>query len=63
MSASTIRTLAREISAAPTAAVYGRIGVNAVEFGTLNAWLVDAVNVISGNIDKRGGAKIGRAHV
>ncbi|MEY3588867.1 MAG: hypothetical protein RJA47_1463 [Actinomycetota bacterium] len=51
-----IRTLAREIAAAPSAAIYGRIGVNAVEFGTLNAWLVDALNVISGNIDRRGGA-------
>ena len=51
-----IRTLAREIAAAPSAAIYGRIGVNAVEFGTLNAWLVDALNVITGNIDRRGGA-------
>ena len=50
------RTLAREICAAPSAAVYGRIGVNTVEFGTLNAWLVDAINVVSGNIDRRGGA-------
>ena len=54
--AGVIRTLAREIAAAPTAAVYGRIGVNAVEFGTLNAWLIDALNVLTGNIDRRGGA-------
>lgn len=54
--AGVIRTLARELAAAPSAAVYGRIGVNAVEFGTLNAWLVDALNVITGNIDRRGGA-------
>ena len=50
------RQLARDICAAPSAAVYGRIGVNTVEFGTLNAWLVDAINVVSGNIDRRGGA-------
>jgi anaerobic selenocysteine-containing dehydrogenase len=56
ISANTIERLAREIAAAPTAALYGRIGVNTVEFGTTNAWLVDAINVISGNIDKRGGA-------
>ena len=56
ISASTIVRIAREISAAPTAVLYGRIGVNTVEFGTTNAWLIDAINVISGNIDKRGGA-------
>ena len=54
--AATITRLAREVATAPTAAVYGRIGVNTVEFGTLNAWLVDALNVITGNLDKRGGA-------
>jgi anaerobic selenocysteine-containing dehydrogenase len=36
--------------------VYGRIGVNTVEFGTTNAWLIDAINVLTGNIDSRGGA-------
>ena len=56
VAAATIRTLAREIAAAPTAAVYGRIGVNAVEFGTLNAWLIDAINLLTGNLDRRGGA-------
>jgi len=56
VAAATIRTLAREIAAAPTAAVYGRIGVNAVEFGTLNAWLIDSINLLTGNLDRRGGA-------
>ena len=56
ISATTIMRIAREIAAAPTAVLYGRIGVNTVEFGTTNAWLIDAINVISGNIDRRGGA-------
>jgi anaerobic selenocysteine-containing dehydrogenase len=56
VTADVIVRLAREIAGAPTAALYGRIGVNTVEFGTTNAWLIDAINVISGNIDKRGGA-------
>ena len=56
ISAEVITRIAVEISQAPTAVVYGRIGVNTVAFGTLNAWLVDAINVISGNIDRRGGA-------
>jgi anaerobic selenocysteine-containing dehydrogenase len=54
--ADTIVRIAHELSNAPTAAVYGRIGVNTVEFGTTNAWLIDAMNVLTGNIDTRGGA-------
>ena len=53
---STILRIARELCASTTAAVYGRIGVNTVSFGTTNAWLIDAINVLTGNIDKRGGA-------
>jgi anaerobic selenocysteine-containing dehydrogenase len=56
VSAETTTRLARELCAASTAAVYGRIGVNTVEFGTTNAWLIDAINVLTGNIDSRGGA-------
>ena len=50
-----LRTLAREIAAAPTAAVYGRMGTSTVEFGTVGSWLVDAVNVLTGNLDRPGG--------
>ena len=51
-----IRTLARELAAAPSAAVYGRIGTSTVEFGTLASWLVDVLNVLTGNLDRPGGA-------
>jgi anaerobic selenocysteine-containing dehydrogenase len=51
-----IRALAREIAAAPTAAVYGRIGTSTVEFGTIGSWLVDVINVLTGNLDRPGGA-------
>ncbi|MCX2931835.1 molybdopterin oxidoreductase family protein [Mycobacterium sp. CVI_P3] len=51
-----IRTLAREIAAAPSAAVYGRIGTSTVEFGTITSWLVDVVNILTGNLDRAGGA-------
>lgn len=54
--AATIRTLARELAAAPTAAVYGRIGSCTVEHGTLASWLVDVLNVLTGNLDRPGGA-------
>jgi anaerobic selenocysteine-containing dehydrogenase len=51
-----IRRLARELAAAPTAAVYGRIGTCTQEFGALASWLVDVLNVLTGNLDRAGGA-------
>ncbi|MCZ4609831.1 molybdopterin oxidoreductase family protein [Streptomyces sp. Lzd4kr] len=54
--AGTIRALARELAAAPTAAVYGRIGSCTVPHGTLASWLVDVLNVLTGNLDRPGGA-------
>ena len=51
-----IRRLARELAAAPTACVYGRIGTTTAEFGTLTSWLVDVLNVLTGNLDRPGGA-------
>ncbi|MER6117495.1 molybdopterin oxidoreductase family protein [Streptomyces sp. NPDC001743] len=54
--AGTIRALARELAAARTAAVYGRIGSCTVEHGTLASWLVDVLNVLTGNLDRPGGA-------
>lgn len=51
-----IRELARELAAAPTAAVYGRIGTSTVEFGTIGSWLVDVINILAGNFDRPGGA-------
>ncbi|MFF9120958.1 molybdopterin oxidoreductase family protein [Streptomyces massasporeus] len=54
--AGTIRTLARELAAAPTAAVYGRIGSCTVPHGTLASWLVDVLNILTGNLDRPGGA-------
>jgi anaerobic selenocysteine-containing dehydrogenase len=50
-----IRRLARELAAAPRAAVYGRIGTCTQEFGTLASWLVDVLNVLTGNLDRPGG--------
>ena len=55
VSAQEIRTLAREIAAARTAAVYGRIGTSTVDFGTITSWLVDVVNILTGNLDGPGG--------
>jgi anaerobic selenocysteine-containing dehydrogenase len=51
-----IRQLARDLCAARSGSVYGRIGTTTTEFGTLTSWLVDVVNIASGNLDRRGGA-------
>lgn len=56
VSADTIRALARELADAPTAAVYGRVGASTVAFGTVTSWLVDVLNVLTGNLDRPGGA-------
>src|SRR5258707_2334099 len=56
-----IRRIARELAAAESAAVYGRIGTCTQEFGTLASWLVDALNVLTGNLDPAGGALFPRA--
>jgi anaerobic selenocysteine-containing dehydrogenase len=53
--ASEIRRMARELAAAPSAAVYARIGSCTQEFGTLASWLVDVINVMTGNLDREGG--------
>ncbi|SCF76631.1 molybdopterin oxidoreductase family protein [Streptomyces sp. Cmuel-A718b] len=54
--ADTITAIACELAAAPTAAVYGRIGSCTVEHGTLASWLVDVLNILTGNLDRPGGA-------
>src|SRR5690606_3687638 len=46
----------RELAAAPSAAVYGRVGVCTQEFGGLASWLINAVNIATGNLDRPGGA-------
>jgi anaerobic selenocysteine-containing dehydrogenase len=51
-----IRALAREFAGAPAAVCYGRVGVSTQEFGGLASWLVVALNVVTGNLDRPGGA-------
>lgn len=55
-----IRSLARELAAAPTGAVYARLGTCTTEFGTLTSWLVEVLNVLTGNLDRPGGAMFGQ---
>ena len=57
--AATIRRIAYELAAAPSAAVYGRIGLCNQEFGTLASWLIDVVAILTGNFDRPGGTMFG----
>ena len=51
-----IRALATEIGSGEPAIVYGRIGVSTAAFGTLNHWLINLLNIATGNLDRVGGA-------
>jgi len=51
-----IRQLARDFAAAPSAVCYGRMGVSTQAFGTLCHWLVQLINLVTGNLDRVGGA-------
>ena len=54
-----VRALARDLAAADHAAVYGRTGSCLGRNGTLVAFLIDALNVVTGNLDREGGAMFG----
>src|SRR5215217_1068773 len=49
------RELARDLAAAPSAAVYGRTGSCLGRYGTLVAFLLDALAAVTGNLDRPGG--------
>jgi anaerobic selenocysteine-containing dehydrogenase len=52
----TVARLAREMRDAPAAVVYGRMGVSTQAFGTLCQWLIQLANLLTGNLDREGGA-------
>jgi anaerobic selenocysteine-containing dehydrogenase len=54
--AATIRRLAREFVHARSAVCYGRVGSSLQAFGTLNQWLIQLLNLVTGNLDRAGGA-------
>jgi formate dehydrogenase len=53
--AETVRDVARTIGRARAAVVYGRTGTCTQRFGTLNNVLHQAINVVTGNIQRPGG--------
>ena len=51
----TIARLAGEFHAAPAALAYGRIGVSTQDWGSLCQYLLQLLNLLSGNLDREGG--------
>jgi len=56
--AATIRRIATEFATAPRAAAYGRMGVSVNEFGTVCQWAIQLINLLTGNLDREGGAML-----
>ncbi|WP_395308774.1 molybdopterin-dependent oxidoreductase [Mycobacterium sp. AMU20-3851] len=56
VAAQTLRTLAHAFATAPTAVAYGRTGACLGHHGTLVSFLIDALNLVTGNLDRPGGA-------
>jgi len=53
-----MQDMAAQLAADQPAAIYGRMGVSVCEFGTLNQWLIQIINIASGNLDREGGTMV-----
>ena len=53
--AEAIRDEARAFASATRAVCYGRVGISTQSFGGLASWLMNALNIITGNLDREGG--------
>jgi anaerobic selenocysteine-containing dehydrogenase len=58
ISVATMQEMAAQLAADQPAALYGRMGVSVCEFGTLNQWLIQIINIASGNLDRVGGTMV-----
>ena len=52
----TTRNIAAAFARAERAVCYGRMGVSVQRFGTLNHWLIQLINLVTGRFDAVGGA-------
>ena len=55
VSAETITQIAVDFSKAKQAVVYGRMGVSTQPHGGLCHWLINSINLVTGNLDRTGG--------
>jgi len=63
IAADDIRGIARDFATAPAAVCYGRMGLSTQVFGGLCQWLINVLNVVTGNLDRPGGAMFTRPAV
>ena len=56
IAAADIERIAREFAGAGAAICYGRMGVSTQRFGTLCQWLIQVINIATGNLDREGGS-------
>src|SRR5215813_6778206 len=61
--AETTRALARDFARAGSAVAYGRVGLSTQAYGGLAQWLIVVLNVLTGNLDRPGGALFTRPAV
>lgn len=61
LEADQIQQLARDFATARSAAAYGRLGTCRGRHGTLTVFLLDALNVVTGNFDRPGGSLLGKS--
>ncbi|MFK8041559.1 molybdopterin-dependent oxidoreductase [Congregibacter sp.] len=54
--AATIRRIAKDFAESGAAICYGRMGVSTQIFGGLCQWLIQIINIVTGNLDKPGGS-------
>ena len=56
ISAEDIQNIARDLANAKAGICYGRMGVSVAAYGALNQWLIQIINIATGNLDKPGGS-------
>jgi len=56
IAATDIARIAAELYHAPRAAVYGRMGLSTQRYGSLCQWLIQLLNLYTGNLDRVGGS-------
>ncbi|MDH3994710.1 MAG: molybdopterin-dependent oxidoreductase, partial [Gammaproteobacteria bacterium] len=56
IAATDIRRIARDLAGAGSGICYGRMGVSTQAYGALNQWLIQIINIVTGNLDKPGGS-------
>jgi anaerobic selenocysteine-containing dehydrogenase len=54
--ANEIKRIAVDFASSESAVCYGRIGLSTQKFGGLCQWLINSINILTGNFDRAGGA-------